>query len=131
MHLARFILLMIVVPILASLQAVYSAGDFQCYVCFPDGGNLQQCNEPNPTQLAPCPARPDGSHVCWMTMREDADKSLIVTRGCGRALEAPTLRNNDCKKTKDKSTGVTEQICNCDSSRCNRNDCRKKSKCFL
>ena len=49
--------------------------DFQCYVCFPDGGNLQQCKEPSLSQLAPCPPRPDGSHVCWMTMREDADKS--------------------------------------------------------
>ena len=50
-------------------------GNFQCYSCYPDGPNLQKCNEPQESQLVSCPPRPDGAQVCWMTMKEDSDKS--------------------------------------------------------
>ncbi|OWA50413.1 hypothetical protein BV898_14930 [Hypsibius exemplaris] len=113
------------------IGSVAAAGGFQCYSCFPDGPNMQKCNEPQESQLVSCPARPDGSQACWMTIKEDVDKSFIVSRGCGRAMEAPGLRNDECKKSKDKTTGSTDQICNCATSRCNKNNCRNKSRCFL
>ncbi|XP_055356115.1 uncharacterized protein LOC129601342 [Paramacrobiotus metropolitanus] len=125
----RFTFLVIGVTALVCMSQLTKSApsnDFKCYSCFPEL-RLNQCNEPQDSQLVSCPAG-----VCWMTMKENSIKvRIVVSRGCGKAMEAPGLSVDDCKKTRDRSSGQTEQICNCNAPRCNRNNCRTKSKCFL